>query len=387
MFRSCKGSLAKGGGGIVLATSGEIPLSDSSEITATSPSDAPVRPWRNRLRTALKVSLGLVFSGVFIYLAARDADWNRLCEDAGEIQWRWVTAATALTLVMVALRLLRWGVALREFGRPSWRRVFGVGAFGAMAVFVLPVRLGEFVRPVFIARGGAVTFPQAAATIVVERLIDGIFAAGMLFLSVLFIDASAVPEDFILSGYFATALFGGLSIGVLVAGLLFPVLRAPIESIVGRISERVASKLVATLASFFEALRLLSRPRVGLTYVSMTLVIWVIAGLAMAVLFLAFPGGIADLPLVAAYATLSVLVVGITLPAGPAMAGVFHWGVVFGLTMFGVDPSAAFLYAAVLHLMHAGLNVTLGSAGWILGDIAPASHPSRPSVAVVEAES
>jgi uncharacterized protein (TIRG00374 family) len=346
----------------------------SAESTLDPPNTvqeaAPQTRGRKALATALKVSLGLAFSALFIYLAARDADWGTLRAQASRIQWFWVAASAAVTTLMVAVRFVRWGVALRVFGNVSWRRTFGVGALGAMATFVLPVRLGEFVRPVFIARGESIKVSEGMATIVVERLVDGLSATAMILIIVLVLDPTEVPEQFIFSGYFAAALFGGLSVGVLVAGLLFPLLKGPIRATVGRVSARISDKLIAAMASFFGALKLLSKPRVGLSYIALTVVTWTISGLAMAVLFRAFPGAVAELPLVAAFAALGVLVVGISLPAGPAMAGTFHWGVVFGLTMFGVDPSSAFLYAAVLHLMQALLNVTFGSAGWLFGDVA-----------------
>ena len=58
-----------------------------------------------------------------------------------------------------------------------------------MALMVLPFRLGEFARPYLVADGKKVRVSAALSSVVVERVVDGIFTAVLLVLVLL-----AVPE-------------------------------------------------------------------------------------------------------------------------------------------------------------------------------------------------
>ncbi len=58
-----------------------------------------------------------------------------------------------------------------------------------MALFILPLRLGEFARPYLVAERPALRVSAALSSVVVERVADGIFTAALLVVALL-----AVPE-------------------------------------------------------------------------------------------------------------------------------------------------------------------------------------------------
>jgi uncharacterized protein (TIRG00374 family) len=333
----------------------------SPEAVGGSPQHKrPLRFWIN-------VGVGLAMSGLFVWLAARGADWGLLKEEAARMEALPLVGYVLIIGLSHTLRLWRWGLTVRPLAPVPWRRILGVGAVGMLAIFALPARLGEFARPLMIREGYNIGLGQAMATVVVERIIDGLVMSAMLFGTVLWLEEGQVPDAFLWSGYAASTLFGGLSVGLLVSGLLFRRIAGPLEALLGKASPALAERVVGMIGGFFGALRLLSSWRVALAYLGVTVVIWALSAGGLWVLFQATPGATGHLPPVAASATLSMIVVGITLPSGPGTVGVFHWAVVFALGMFKVPQEPALLLATVLHLMIAAVNLAWGVLAWALG--------------------
>lgn len=333
------------------------------QATPRTPEVKPPRRASGKL--VFQILLGLAFSGLFVWLAARNVEWESFRDQAAQMQWGYVALYGLILSVAHILRLIRWSMTVRAIAPVPWRRCLSVCAVGMLAVFAMPARLGELVRPLAITRGQDINFGQATATVVVERLVDGLMMSAILFGTVMLLDASLVPQEFIISGYVASGVFGGASVGLLVAALAFRWVEKPLRALLGKISEGLAQRVVGTIEGFFGALRLLGRGGVASVYLLITATVWLLSGLGLWVLLQTLPEVTGGLPLLAAFATLSMLVVGIMIPAGPGTVGVFHWSVVFGLQMFSVEQSAGLLIATTLHLMVALVNLIWGGLGWL----------------------
>ncbi len=338
-----------------------------------------VEPQSSRKKLLFNIVLGLAMSGLFVWLAARGVEWSRFKAELNTLNPLYLVLYFLVLSASHGLRLWRWGLTIRAMAPVPWGRICAVGAVGMMAIFALPARLGELARPLLIREGGQVSFAQATATVVVERILDGLTMSVVLLVTVLFIDRGRIPDEFLWSGYATAALFGGMSVGLVGSALTFRWIRRPLEVVVGRISPRLASRLVAMIGGFFEALKLLSRPKIGLMYMGATLLVWAISVFGIAILFQAQPGSTGELPIIASFVTLSVLVVGLLIPAGPGTIGVFHWAVVLALGMFAVEQSAALLFATVLHLLIAVVNCFWGVVGMIAGKISWTALWKRPA--------
>jgi hypothetical protein len=82
----------------------------------------------------------------------------------------------------------------------------------------------------------------------------------------------------------------------------------------------------------------------------------------MLYMFGAFPG-LRHLGWVEAFTCLSVLCVGLMIPAGPGMIGNFHYFVKVGLSLFVAEAalgSSGVAYAIVVHAMQLGQQVVVG---------------------------
>lgn len=129
-----------------------------------------------------KFWLGLVIGLFFLTLAFKNEDFGKIGQALGEANYWWLVPGLAMYFVGVALRALRWRFLLNPMQKISTARLFPVVVIGYMANNVLPVRMGEVVRAYVLGRRENVSKTAALATIVVERIMDGVTM--ILFLSV-----------------------------------------------------------------------------------------------------------------------------------------------------------------------------------------------------------
>ncbi|MDD3642101.1 MAG: lysylphosphatidylglycerol synthase transmembrane domain-containing protein, partial [Candidatus Krumholzibacteria bacterium] len=121
-----------------------------------------------------KLILGIVISAVFLFFALRNVDPGEMRAAFAAADYRYVLPAVCLTLISLWFRSVRWRYLLNPVKQIGRRSLLSAASIGLMANSVLPVRLGEFVRAYVIGRKERISKSSAFATIVVERIIDGV---------------------------------------------------------------------------------------------------------------------------------------------------------------------------------------------------------------------
>ncbi len=272
------------------------------------------------------------------------------------------------------LRTWRWGLLVRPLGPASPRAIFAASSVGFPATFFLPFRLGEFVRPVMVSRSG-VPFAGAMASVVVERVADGLFNLGLFFALLSALPASApIPDDLRVYATMALVLFGGgLVILVLIVLMKRPAF-ALIERILRPVAPGLASRLLGLLGAFIDGLKALNSPGRAILFVLLTATFWLINGFATWWLATTY---IPDLPVSAGPFAISVVVFAIMIPAGPAFAGTLEAGFKFGLAPYGVAPGPTAALALAHHAVQLVLMAILAGLGFA------AAEPNQTRTTVV----
>jgi uncharacterized protein (TIRG00374 family) len=292
-------------------------------------------------------------------------------------------AAYAAVLVLVHLvRTVRWGILLEPLGHVGFKRLNSASAVGFMLLMVLPLRLGEFARPLLIARppeGSGVRLRRsgAMASIVVERVVDGI-AIGLLGVIALHALGASVSGEYASAARRASLLVA-LGFGVLCAALLGALfLREKALRLVAAalrpVSPRLERAAVSMLDAFISALHLGSGFK-ALLFFFLTAVYWCLSAFGLWLLAPAF--GFHLSPLMAG-TILTMQVVGVMIPAGPGMIGTLQLFTQIGLSLFVPDaftrgsPVAARAagYANTVWMMQFGVQVGLGVVFMLLGHVA-----------------
>ena len=280
--------------------------------------------------------------------------------------------AVGLYGVMLALthtfRAWRWEFLLRPLGISiPLGRLLPISSVGFMAMLALPLRLGELVRPYFVAREGHVRMSAAVGTIAVERIMDG------LVISLLFFGAYLVSgRDAAGGGGFSPELrvaawlsllgFVGLTTFLAVAllstdrtiGLCLALLRR------AGLSRARAEKLAERIRSVISGFRVLGDGRNLPLFLLHTALYWGCNGLGMWLLArqLGLP-----ISLGAAFATMAFTGVVLTLPNAPGLVGQFHAGVKLALLAYlpaEIVNTKGVAYAVVLHGLQTAWYVGVG---------------------------
>lgn len=255
------------------------------------------------------------------------------------------------------------GCFVKPLGRISFGKLFIVGSVGNMALVLLPLRLGEFARPILISERGKIRASSALATVFIERLIDSL-AMVLLLVILLFVvdDRLLVPREIHLWAWILLAGF------LLLLSLLILIYKRQESAVrwfrqfVGLFSKRIADRSSSMLSSFIDGHRVLLDLRLLTIFLLLTVILWFLTGISFAYGFKAFPE-LSNLGWIEAFTMLAVICVGLMIPAGPGMIGNFHYFTKLGLSLFvsgEVLGSAGVAYAILMHALTLGQTLLFG---------------------------
>jgi uncharacterized membrane protein YbhN (UPF0104 family) len=298
-------------------------------------------------RGSVRLAIGLLLSGVLLWLALRGVEWRHTSAAFRQANVGLLLPALLIQAVTYLLGAVRWRALFPEPPQLGLSRLTAALLVGQLVNLASPVRLGPLVRA-YLASDERAGRALALATVIEEKILDlAVLAVGGLML----ITVLPVPpwlRQAGLAGAIVAAV--GLAALVSVAGS-----RRWLLATLARLSTRVAGLGEAALTS----LNVWRQPGRLVEPLLWTGVIWAAGGLVnwLVLRALGLPGGAQ-----AAAALLVLLQLGVRVPGAPANLGIFESLCIFGLGWFGVEPGAALSYGLVLH----GVVLLPGLAGGAL---------------------
>ena len=293
------------------------------------------------MKRRLQLVAGLVISAVAVWFSMRDVDPAAVWHALRHANYLGFVAAVATTLVGFWLRALRWRSLIAAPKRLDLDSLFSATMIGFMANNVLPLRLGEFVRPWALARRVGLSKSTLFATVVVERAVDMITLLAILGIALLVHPISEATE----AGRMVRAGAGVLVATCLVLTLFVVALeRQPrfAHAAIGRLSaplpEWARARVAGMLAHFVEGLGLFRDLR-RLSWVFLLSFLMfgvVVVGLQASMWALAI-----DLPWYAGLIMLVITAIGIMVPAAPGYIGTMNVACIAGLALLRVGKDYA----------------------------------------------
>ena len=125
--------------------------------------------------------LGVLISALFIWIALRGLTLDRFWETVRAANYWWLLPGIAVYFVAVWARAWRWHYLLRPIQSVPTRAMFPITAIGYMGNNIYPARAGEVLRAVVLKRHHGISISAALATIIVERIFDGVVMLGFVF--------------------------------------------------------------------------------------------------------------------------------------------------------------------------------------------------------------
>lgn len=147
-------------------------------MTHTPPASPEVR-----LRTRVFTVITILVSLACVIWALHGVNWGELWEEIQELDWHWMVLAAVFDVFAYVVQAWRWSLILQPVApapvSTSVRSIF-VGLF---ANEVLPLRAGELIRCFLQARWTEIPFSVTLASVLIERIFDGVLLMAGLLLS------------------------------------------------------------------------------------------------------------------------------------------------------------------------------------------------------------
>jgi len=296
-------------------------------------------------RRWLLLADGFGISAVSIYYALHDMKLAEVLKDLRGANYWWLIPGVAVYFVAVWARTWRWHYLLRPIQRVPLHDLFPVVVIGYMGNNVYPLRAGEVIRAWVLKRNAGVSISASLATIIVERIFDGLVMLLFVFAALPF---ARIPPPYDQIVIWMTALFVGALVAFFALALRPEFSRRLYHAAFTKFVpvEDVRAWLVAVADRFMDGLSSLRSPAdLAMTLVT-SVVIWLTETTKYWFVMHAFNFEVSFFVLMLMTAVVNLAT---TLPSSPGYVGTFDLPGIAVLSAFGVDANVAAAYTLVLH--------------------------------------
>ncbi|MCS7259268.1 MAG: flippase-like domain-containing protein [Anaerolineae bacterium] len=323
---------------------------------------------RNRLGTrwpGIALNLGVIFA--FLDLVFAQLEWDRMGQILTQVQYWVLLPAFVVVVFSLFLRAWRWQWLLRVVGEIPFAPVFRASCIGIGANMVLPARAGEFLRAYVLGRRTGHSKTAIFATLVMERILDGL---SILFILVVVMLFGVSSEEIHVLGAVGSAFYL-IALGAL---LLFYYRQAwVIQQAQRLLPDPWSARIVPLLSAFGDGLHTLRNARQLLIVSAQSLLIWLVISGSFYPVMLAFDFG-APVPLFTPFLLTALVALGLTVPSTPGGLGIIQYMAVLSLQLSfaaaAITPTHGFAeqaaaFSVLMHISQALPEVGFGAWAFI----------------------
>ncbi len=320
--------------------------------------------WKSR---TLQVVASLVLTALLLALFLRQVRFRELGAALSSVSLPWLALATGVAISTFLLRAVRWTWILRPVGRVRVLPAFAATCVG-FAGNNLPGKVGEVLRPAFLARSQNLPFSPLLASIVLERVLDGVSVVLFFGLAM----GIGLPRSGGLGQLALPAAFMVVAAGVIVFAVFQ---RERTEAFLDlfwrRLPHALQPRVRTFAASFIDGFAPLRDPGLFLLVFGGSIAMWFVINVQLYFLFVALHVAV---PFSAAFVVTTFAVLGLMVPT-PGGLGSYHVAVQFALTYFyGVPVGTATAVALLAHAI-SFVPVTIIGLGVLVAAPARAARP------------
>ncbi len=267
-------------------------------------------------------------------------------------QYLWLLPGVAVYFVGVWARAWRWHYLLRPLKKINTNTMFPIVTIGYMGNNIYPARAGEVLRAAVLKEREGVPISASLATIVVERIFDGVVMLAFVFVNLSELAHLANQSGGLgnlniqLIAIVGTLVFvGALAIFLLAA--MFPhVTERFVDWALKFIPLRFRTKTRDVTMRFLSGLEALRSPQEALMIFVTTVIIWLLETAKYWFVMHAFSFQVSFFALMLMNGVVNLAT---TLPSAPGYVGTFDAPGIAILSAYGVPPEIAAGYTLVLH--------------------------------------
>lgn len=295
--------------------------------------------------------LGILISAVLLYLALRGLQLDKVWESLKSARYIWLIPGIAVYFIGVWVRSWRWHYMLRPLKKIPTRTMFPIVTIGYMGNNIYPARAGEVLRAVILKQREDVPVSASLATVIVERIFDGVVMLAFVFLNLGEL-AKLQTNSGIVGNIQQVAFWGAIVfIGALAVFLLAAMFPQVTEKIVAWmiqkfLPERFREKVSQVAIRFLTGLESLRSPQEALMIFFTSFLIWLLETGKYWFVMHAFDFEVSFFALMLMNGIVNLAT---TIPSAPGYLGTFDAPGIALLSAYGVPPEMATGYTLVLH--------------------------------------
>jgi hypothetical protein len=295
---------------------------------------------------------GVLISIVFIWLALRGLRLEEFWDSVKGANYIWVLPGIGVYFIGVWVRAWRWHYLLGPIKKIPTRSMFPITTIGYMGNNIYPARAGEVLRAVILKRKEGVSVSASLATIIVERIFDGVVMLAFVFVNLSELAKLTGASGFVGSIQEIAVIGTGVFLGALAVFLLaamFPQTTAKFGlGMIERLTpKRLHTRIIGIMHKFLDGLASLRSPLNVLMVFFTSVIIWLLETGKYWFVMHAFNFSVSFFALMLMNGIVNLAT---TIPSAPGYIGTFDAPGIAVLTAYGVEHSVAAGYTLVLHV-------------------------------------
>jgi len=295
--------------------------------------------------------VGVLISVFFVWISLRGLRLGEFWEVVKSANYWWILPGIAVYFVGVWVRAWRWHYLLKPIKEIPTRTMFPITTIGYMGNNIYPARAGEVLRAVILKRREGVPVSASLATIIVERIFDGVVMLAFVFINLPELAKLTGGSGFVgniqqVAIYGTAAFVAALVIFLLAA--MFPLVTAKIgQWFIDRVlPARLREKVSGIMHKFLDGLASLRSPLNILMVFVTSVIIWLFETMKYWFVMHAFNFNVSFFALMLMNGIVNLAT---TIPSAPGYIGTFDAPGIAVLTAYGVDQATAAGYTLTLH--------------------------------------
>lgn len=292
-----------------------------------------------------RVWIGIIISIACLYIAFQGLHFGDFWQVVQSVNYWWIFPAVGVYTLAVVIRTWRWHAMLRPLADISLTRLWPVVVIGYMGNNVYPARAGEVLRSYVLRRREGISMSASLATVVLERLFDGLIMLLFVFVTLPFAPLPPLYNQ-IVTG-FSVLFLGALVFFLVLASQPAQFLRVWRWCAARFLPARFAHTGEDIVVKFVSGLQSLKSPREMLVIFASSALIWLTETGKYWVIMQGFPFHVDFTVLMLMTAVVNLAT---TVPSTPGYAGTFDVPGILILQQFGVAQAIATGYTLVLHV-------------------------------------
>jgi glycosyltransferase 2 family protein len=326
---------------------------------------------------SLRPVIGLLLTVLFLVLALQRVDLGGFVEELRSVNYVWLIPSAVCTLLGYVLRTVRWRVILSGAARAPLSTLFPVLIMGFATNNLLPGRLGEFWRAYLLGRKRNVRKTFALASVVVERVFDGLTLIALLALVSMSIQLPGWGRQVEI---ISAIVFLGATLGLVLLLWKPAIVQVPLRRVLQPFPGGMSAWVEERFDTFIDGMAPLRHVRVLALALSLSIGVWLVEGgsylLLSRGLNLSLPS---HLELPALGLALVTVNLGIMVPSGPGYVGTQEFFGTAALGVVGANPQAALALIVISHAVQYALITGLGLVFFAREQLSP--RDLRPALA------